>query len=428
MSPAGNTRAQSTPAQLSTELILKVQAQKGRLTLIKELQDNLPSSKEELLEYKKHIDDTFKMFSKVHSYFETVWPADCLDHEYFSNDWYLDAQRIYTSLTREVARLRSSFPQDTASSSVCPDTTPHTKLPDISLPEFKGEYSEWPTFSDLFKSLIIDNSKLSDVERLHYLRGCLKDALAQLIASLPLTGASLSQSWDLLTSRYENKRLIVQSHFDKLFGITTAQKNSSSLNLLITTVSETHKALLNLGVTTTLGDNMMVYHVSKHLDPATREAWELSLGSAKEYPSWEKMSSFLTARVRALERIEAAKGTGSQTLQRTSPRARDQKNGFSSRTAAFAHSPTAHPCDQCKGSHYIVACEQFRRLLPVARRAIVSEKRLCFNCLGRHNVKACRSTQKCKTCAGRHHTMLHDPSHVSSTKDTAQPSTSSTAQ
>lgn len=138
---------------------------------MKELQDNLPSSKEELLEYKMHIDDTFKMFSKVHSYFETVWPADCLDHEYFSNDWYLDAQH-YALLTREIARFRSSFPSDSASLSVYPDITPHTKLPDISLPEFKGKYSEWPTFSDLLKSLIIDNFKLSDVERLHYLRGC----------------------------------------------------------------------------------------------------------------------------------------------------------------------------------------------------------------------------------------------------------------
>lgn len=149
VSPAGNTRAQSTPAQLPTELVLKVQAQRARLTLLRELQNNLPSSKEELLEYKRHVDETFKMFVKVHSYFETVWPADCLDHEYFSNDWYLDAQRVYTSLTREIARLRSSFPSDSASSSSCQDFTSHTKLPDSSLPEIKGEYSDWPTFSNL---------------------------------------------------------------------------------------------------------------------------------------------------------------------------------------------------------------------------------------------------------------------------------------
>ncbi|XP_011880277.1 PREDICTED: uncharacterized protein LOC105568876, partial [Vollenhovia emeryi] len=52
-------------------------------------------------------------------------------------------------------------------------------------------------------------------------------------------------------------------------------------------------------------------------------------------------------------------------------------------------------------------CSKFRELAPAARHKVAIDKRLCFNCLGRHSVRACKSQRGCKTCSGRHHTMLH---------------------
>ncbi|XP_026481973.1 uncharacterized protein LOC113389132 [Ctenocephalides felis] len=48
------------------------------------------------------------------------------------------------------------------------------KLPDINLPKFSGNYSEWNSFIDIYNSLIHNNEQLSDVQRLHYLKGTLK--------------------------------------------------------------------------------------------------------------------------------------------------------------------------------------------------------------------------------------------------------------
>ena len=42
-----------------------------------------------------------------------------------------------------------------------------------------------------------------------------------------------------------------------------------------------------------------------------------------------------------------------------------------------------------------------------SRHKFVSEKQLCFNCLGVHRIADCRSKVTCALCRGRHHTLLH---------------------
>ncbi|KAI4475031.1 hypothetical protein M0802_015323, partial [Mischocyttarus mexicanus] len=73
----------------------------------------------------------------------------------------------------------------------------------------------------------------------------------------------------------------------------------------------------------------------------------------------------------------------------------------------------------CKRQHYLAFCPKFASLSRKERVEVVMEKRLCFNCLGRHNVRQCRSTRRCKTCGEPHHTLIH-PGHLAiSTKPKA---------
>ncbi|CAC5395627.1 unnamed protein product [Mytilus coruscus] len=43
---------------------------------------------------------------------------------------------------------------------------------------------------------------------------------------------------------------------------------------------------------------------------------------------------------------------------------------------------------------------------PSARIAIVERKKLCFNCLGSHLAKECKSQNKCRKCSKKHHISL----------------------
>ncbi|KAI4472461.1 hypothetical protein M0802_016801 [Mischocyttarus mexicanus] len=76
-------------------------------------------------------------------------------------------------------------------------------------------------------------------------------------------------------------------------------------------------------------------------------------------------------------------------------------------------------CCYCKRQHYLAFCPKFASLSRKERVEVVTEKRLCFNCLGRHNVRQCRSTRRCNTCGEPHHTLIH-PGHLAiSTKPKA---------
>ncbi|XP_011858273.1 PREDICTED: uncharacterized protein LOC105555842, partial [Vollenhovia emeryi] len=184
---------------------------------------------------------------------------------------------------------------------------------------------------------------------------------------------------------YENKRLLIHACLDKLFASSTpVPRKAASLDRLISGVKEALKGLEALEVTDKLGDCAVVYHVTRLLDRATREQWENSVGATRDYPTFTKLEEFLTTRMRALERIES---TTAQPGSSSAPPP-------TKKTAAHqsAHQvDTSYPCDCCGAQHFIVMCSKFRELPPSERHTVAIQKRLCFNCLGRHSVRACKS-------------------------------------
>lgn len=217
-------------------------------------------------------------------------------------------------------------------------------------------------------------------------------------------------AWDLLTNRYENKRHIIQEYLDKLINIQPAlPKHAASLNKILSTVTEVTKALQLLGAGQNMWECFLVDLVQRNLDRSSREGWENSLGASTTYPCLKDIESFLTARVRTLERVEAASSSTKSAMT------------TKSKTTVAAHQVIQQvpqqnqqrSCVMCKENHFIVMCPKFRALDKTSRRQVAIMKSLCYNCLGPHSARSCRSSQLCKECNGKHHTMLHDPSRPS---------------
>ncbi|XP_077272382.1 uncharacterized protein LOC143902973 isoform X1 [Temnothorax americanus] len=266
---------QASPVRLSAELTLKVQTQMNRITTVRKVGETLPStpddtSLDEVLQISIQLEEVHKAFLKEHAYFEVSWPAALIAHEYFSkNAFAVEAKECMTA-RRALAKLKGALAER-----IAPTTAPvaaqpsqsQQRLPDISIPSFKGVYEAWPTYRDLFKAVIYDSQRLTDVEKLHYLRLSLEGPPAQLISGLPLTGDSLKPSWEMLVDRYENKRLLIQSYLDQLFASSTpVQKNAKALDKLLNTFKEGIKGLQSLGVSQDLGDCVLVYQLSRQLD------------------------------------------------------------------------------------------------------------------------------------------------------------------
>jgi len=88
----------------------------------------------------------------------------------------------------------------------------HIKLPTLALPNFEGDTCSWLHFRDTFEALIVNNTTLSNVQKLHYLIASLKNEAKDLISNLQIINENFLVAWQLVTQRYNNKRLIAMMH------------------------------------------------------------------------------------------------------------------------------------------------------------------------------------------------------------------------
>lgn len=118
------------------------------------------------------------------------------------------------------------------------------KLPTIKLPTYRGSFDNWLEFKDSFNSLIHTNTAINDIQRFHYLRASLEGSAMQVIKSLEFSAANYHNAWDLLCSRYDNRRLLVHNHLKSLFSLEAINKESATqIRQLVDTVAITHRLL-----------------------------------------------------------------------------------------------------------------------------------------------------------------------------------------
>lgn len=145
-------------------------------------------------------------------------------------------------------------------------------MPKISIPSFSGGYGEWTGFRDLFISLVHSDKGLDDVQKLHYLKGCLTGEAELLLRQIPITAGNYSVCWEQLEQRYNNKRhllLVLQRLFNQK-RINT--ESAVTIKQLLDTTSDCINAFDNLGLSMkTIVDIIVIYVVSSKLDPETRK-------------------------------------------------------------------------------------------------------------------------------------------------------------
>ena len=69
-------------------------------------------------------------------------------------------------------------------------------------------------------------------------------------------------------------------------------------------------------------------------------------------------------------------------------------------------------------THRLEDCVTFSEKSYKDRKALVKSKGLCFSCLGNHFMRDCKVVPSCTKCSGKHNSVLHDESAVSSRNPT----------
>jgi len=196
---------------------------------------------------------------------------------------------------------------------------------------------------------------------------------------------------------YDNKRELIRSHLRTIIRLpdgkleTVVELKKVKDTVRVAFINE----MTNLGCQISNWDPLLLTIMSEKFDPQTEAKWSEHLGDSKESPSYKELGAFLNRHIHSLP---AFTGVAPTPVVNNS-----QKRGRS-----VVHNVSVQNCVNCNGSHGLAKCDKFRSLTVEQRRALVQEKRACFNCLRlNHFTQKCSSKSRCARCRRSHHTLLH---------------------
>jgi len=341
-------------------------------------------------------------FEAQHELIRAALKERYLESEYAKADFIDTAECTYVSqrstLTGYADKLRAKAP-------TAPKTEPNsehapkTTLPRIKLQTFSGAYGDRPAFRDLFLSIIGDNSSISDVEKLHYLRSCLQGPAEGLIRPLSITGDNYERAWTILSKHYENKRELIRSNFAAFTAVPKMKaETAEELNRIFNAVTIAMNAQESIKrPIATNGMDLFNHLVVELFDARTRLEWETSTCDSFDPPEHDALMDFISKRILALNAAKPKANAKTPSDPPRSAKSHFAKNGSDS-----------FKCAACKGKHTLMQCSEFKAKPASERKSFVETNKLCFNCLGNHLMAKCQSIKTCVSCKSRHHSLLHD--------------------
>ncbi|CAI6372223.1 unnamed protein product [Macrosiphum euphorbiae] len=278
------------------------------------------------------------------------------------------------------------------------------RLPPINIPTFEGDFDDWYPFKDQFISIIHSNTSIDNTRKMYYLKSSLKGSAAQIIESMATIGDNYLEAWTLLLNRYDNERLIVQSHVQQLLTQTVHQTETAvGLKSLLDNTNKHLRALSVLHQPVDKWDAIIIGIVATRLPTEVRRCWEIESASYPEIPTWTKLKRFIENRLQALNMLQYKPSTVSNVINAA------KTKQFVRTTAHLAtDSQTNNQCSICAQNHIIYKCNTFMKSKPSERLSLAKKAKICFNCLRTtHGANQCTNEKTCKNCGLKHHTLLH---------------------
>ncbi|XP_075990172.1 uncharacterized protein LOC142985815 [Anticarsia gemmatalis] len=291
--------------------------------------------------------------------------------------------------------------------------------PKIDIPTFSGNYSQWPTFLDLYSAAIHNNPNFSKGKKMQHLKGKLKGEAERLVQHLSVCESNYDSCWEILHHRYNNRQLLFTKQMHTLMSQQTLQhQNAYELKRLHDTSLETVHGLRNLGIDTTTWDPILVHILVGKLDPQTFSDYMEARKNPRELPVFDEFIGFIEGKFTALESVVKKRSpTSSKPAHTTfSPLNKEgsaitsQKDAYNKykRYSKANHISSNRNCPICKTNHILLSCKTFQEMSPEAKLKTMEQMDICKNCMYSHNGNKCNSVKRCRVCNNSHHTVLHD--------------------
>ena len=275
---------------------------------------------------------------------------------------------------------------------------PTVEFPRISAPTFDGDILNWVAFWEQFEVAFHRNKKMHDGQKFVYVREAVKEGPAkQVIQGISHSSGSYEEAVEYLRKRYDRRRIIHKTHVKALVEAPNIKTGSGKeLRLLHDVVSRHVRSLRTIK-----GDTLEAFlsvSIEMKLDQECKFAWQQHTHEKKDVPPIDELLEFIDWRA--------------QVSELSTPRNIDRRPPYikkENKTRTSYQVTEERKCMGCnEATHFLDTCGVFQSLTPGERLAKAKKHSLCNNCLRQgHFASQCQSTQRCKKCRGKHHTMLH---------------------
>ncbi|XP_054259448.1 uncharacterized protein LOC128984179 [Macrosteles quadrilineatus] len=382
--------------------------------------------------------------------------------EHISEELDLDAvsdtedklRLLFVEAKSRIEALLQQQPQDvpeeskdsTRISDISASSSAHVRLPKLDLITFDGSPLQWVSFINLFDTSIHLNESISNVTKFQYLLSVLKNEPLNLVKAFSITSANYSIAYQLLRDRYHNTRRLTTLHLNKLIDLPDISSTSNKcLRTFLNLFYEHTEALKALDCDITSNSNPLLSTILlRKLDNdllKQLEAFRINIKcETHSLPEVVEIVKFLNQECNQMEDAVLHTKFAQSTNNHNSnfkPKSFTSKPSFiQAQKVTMVSTPTpsnqdnsknpfSFPCFVCSSTgHKVYACPSFLSLSSNERFKTVKDNNRCVSCLGKHDVKACKSKASCFKCHKRHHTLLHfEHDKTSQGSTSSQPST-----
>lgn len=179
--------------------------------------------------------------------------------------------------------------------------------PKIQIPDFHGNYNQWLTFKDLYLESVHNNPTLSKAQKMQHLKTKLKGEAEKLVQHLGISAENYASCWEMLTHRYDNKRLLFTSYINTLLNQPNIQQpTAASIRKLHDVMRECLNGLKNIGLDITNWDPIVVHLLVQKLDSVTYNEYMKEIKCPREFPDLKEFAEFLESKFMSLEALQSS--------------------------------------------------------------------------------------------------------------------------
>ncbi len=341
-----------------------------------------------------------------------------------------DLHSICTSIISKMSRLfnltaaackEAAVAATTPATTAAPTPTHDRNTLNVELPSYDGDPFKWANFRTMFRQTV---DKRATGHTALELKGLLIKAVkhpdgSKLLHNLPSDDVPLDDMLQRLEALYGTPEVLAPLIIRKIKSVTSCGLHVQDLDFVYENLILPYNKFCAL-----VGDSLgsfLALTASNLMSQECRREW-LRHRPPNAAPDMENLTKFVELQRRELRSNQSGlllttppSHPSSTTPRPPSPRA-DQSRPPVSRPPPRR---TAPHCIVCGESHSITRCPTFSGYEVDKRNKLVRERKLCLNCLSEgHGCKSCPSKFSCRTCSGRHHSLLHREREAPATTST----------